>query len=311
LDNADMSKRRFFSLGRRHAATLGLLAALAAEPAAAQLALPGAVAPSSEGSVAEGVQPGAAVKKKRHVGGESGADAGAGPAVAPKPPSEDTIAGKPLYLDGTRSAIEFTRAGGDTKIAKLTLVGDRISKSGESCKVEAPAASLKLSVKEGDPGVRRYQVDYAACSFSFDVLDGAVLVMADNGACSITASDCRVDPNGLWGMGNAEFDPKNAKDMLSRRARVEKTVRADFRSLYQRNQKDKSLRSLLVREQAGFSAQREEICRNYTQEADFGYCALRVTEAHALKLGTELAHGVKRPANLAAEEPKKVKRIGR
>jgi hypothetical protein len=302
------------------ALAFGVGAGFGPTPAKAQLALPGAVAPSEEGAIAEGVhtgggQSGATGAKKKRVahtgGGGADPDAAAGAAVAPKPPSEDMIAGKPLYLDGSRSSIEFTRFAGETRISKLTLMGDRISKSGETCRVEAPAASLKLVQRDGDQGVRRYLVDYPACPFSFDVLDGAVLVSAEHGACSIAASDCRIDPNGLWGQGNAEFDPKNAKDMLSRRARVEKTIRADFKTLYAKNKKDKPLRSLLVREQAGFSARREEICRNYAQEADFGYCALRVTEAHALKLGTELAEGVKRPPDLPLEEPRKKGRIGK
>jgi hypothetical protein len=301
---------RSIRLLRRFVAGAALAALVVSCPAArAQLALPGAAAPSVEGTVApEAQSEETAIRKRRAASG----DGAAGPAVAPKPPSEDSIAGKPLYLDGNRGALAFERAGGETRLAKLTLAGDRISRSGESCTVEAPAATVKLVPRDGDPGVRRYHVDYADCPFSFDVLDGAVLIAAEKGACSIAAADCRVDPNGLWGMGAAEFDPKNAKEMLNLRARVEKTIHADFRALYDKNKKDRALRAYLVREQAGFSAQRGEICRNYAQEADFGYCALRVTEARALKLGTQLAKGVKLPAGLAQQEPPvKEKRIGR
>ncbi len=297
-------------LSRSAAARLALAAFLGLCPAArAQLALPGAAAPADEGAVApEAQSEETAVRKRRAASGEGAA----GPAVAPKPPSEDSIAGKPLYLDGNRGALQFDRAGGETRLVKLTLAGDRMSRSGESCSVEAPAAKLKLVARDGEPGLRRYQLDYPDCPFSLDVLDGAVLVSTEKGACSIAASDCRVDPNGLWGMGAAEFDPKNAKEMLNLRARVEKTIHADFRALYDKNKKDRPMRAYLVREQAGFSAQREEICHNYAQEADFGYCALRVTEARALKLGTELAKGVKLPAGLAQQDPpKKEKRIGR
>jgi hypothetical protein len=294
---ADMSNRWFLRPIWRCAAICALLAAATPPDAAkAQLALPGAVAPSTEGSVAEGVT--SLGPKKKRIGGEDGV---AGPAIAPKPPGEDSIAGKPLYLDGVRSVAEFQRSGGETRLSRLTLVGDRISRSGETCRVEATEDSLKLTARESQDGLRRYQVQYSACPFSFEVLEGAVLVTKESGACAMIEADCRVDPNGLWGMGESEFDPKTAKDMLSRRARVEKTLRADFRALYEKVNKDKALRRILLEEQAGFSARREEICRNYAQEADFGYCALRVTEAHALKLGTELAKGVKRPADLAAE----------
>jgi len=291
-------------------AGVALAALLGACPAArAQLALPGAAAPSDAGAVApEAQSEETAVRKRRAAAGEGEA----GPAVAPKPPSEDSIAEKPLFLDGSRGRMEFQRTAGETRLVKLTLAGDRLSRSGESCSVEAPAAQLKLAPRDGDAGVRRYLVNFTDCPFSLDVLDGAVLVSTEKGACTIAASDCRVDPNGLWGMGGAEFDPKNAKDMLNMRARVEKTVRADFRALYDKNKKDRPLRAYLVREQAGFSSRREEICRNYAQEADFGYCALRVTEARALKLGTEVAKGVKLPAGLAQQEPPaKEKRIGK
>jgi hypothetical protein len=300
---------RSIPLLRSSATGVALAAFFGLCPAHAQLALPGAAAPSDEGAVApEAQSEETAARRRRAAAGEGEA----GPAVAPKPPSEDSIAEKPLLLDGSRGRIEFQRIGGETRLIKLTLAGDRISRSGESCSVEAPAAQLKLGARDGDPGMRRYQVDYPDCPFSFDVLDGAVLVATEKGACSIAASDCRIDPNGLWGMSAAEFDPKNAKDMLNRRARVEKTIHADFRALYDKNKKDRPLRAYLVREQAGFSARREEICHNYAQEADYGYCALRVTEARALKLGTQLAKGVKLPQGAASQEPPtKEKRIGK
>ena len=291
-------------------AGVALAALLGAGPEArAQLALPGAAAPSDAGAVApEAQSEETAVRKRRAAAGEGEA----GSAVAPKPPSEDSIAEKPLFLDGSRGRMEFQRSAGETRLVKLTLAGDRLSRSGESCNVEAPAAELKLAPRDGDAGVRRYRVDFTDCPFNLDVLDGAVLVSTEKGACTIATADCRVDPTGLWGMGAAEFDPKNAKDMLNMRARVEKTVRADFRALYDKNKKDRPLRAYLVREQAGFSSKREEICRNYVQEADFGYCALRVTEARALKLGTEVAKGVKLPQGVALQEPPvKEKRIGK
>ena len=100
--------------------------------------------------------------------------------------------------------------------------------------------------------------------------------------------------SGAW--GPSEFDPKRAGDMLTMRARIDQTVRNDFKALYDKIKSEKAQRKELVREQAGFSARREEICRSYVQEADFGYCALRVTEARALALGTQLASGFKKTA---------------
>jgi len=267
----------------------------ASSPADAQLALPGAVAPTPEGTV---TSPAAKPRKKRVNSGEMGE--ARGPAIMPKAPSEDTIIGKSLKLDGTASAVEFARAGADLQVTKLTLSGDRLSRSGEECRVDVAGMPLKLSPRGSGSGLRRYQIDFPACSFTFDVLEGAILVTNEGKACEIKEADCRADPEGLWGLSEAEFDPKKASDMLGARARVEKTVRGNFRALYDRNKKDKPVRSFVVREQAGFSSWREEVCRSYAKESEFGYCALRLTEARAIALGAQLATGVKLPPEVEA-----------
>ncbi len=288
---------------------LAPLLAMLTGPAHAQFALPGAVAPAEEGSVAVSEEKPKPAQRKRP---KAPGDGAAGPAMAPKPPSEDNATGKPLWLDGSRSLIELQRSGGELQVAKLTLSGDRITRSGEACRVDVAGMPLKLTSRENESGLRHYEVEFPACPFAFDVLDGAILVVNEGGACELKAADCRADPNGLWGVPGAELtDPKRATEMLNQRARVEKTVRADFHSLYAKNKKDKIVRKLLVREQAGFSSRREEICRNYAQESDFGYCALRVTEARALTLGTQLAKGVKLPANVAAEDEPAPRKRGR
>jgi hypothetical protein len=301
-----MSKRSLRNPTRRGGALSGgfalAVAALllrSAFPAAAQMALPGAVAPTPAGAVAapNGDKP---ARKRPRADGE---DANArGPAIAPKPPSEDSIAGKTLHLDGMRSTIEFQRVNGQTQVSKLTLAGDRMTRSGESCRIDVSGTPLRLTPRDSDAGLARYQVDFPACPFTLDVLDGAVLITNEGKACELKQADCRTDPAGLWGMGETEFDPKKSKEMLGMRARVEKTMRADFRRLYDRNKADRPLRNLVVREQAGFSSRREEICRGYAQEAEFGYCALRVTEARAITLGTQIAKGVKRPPDLDAQD---------
>ena len=93
-------------------------------------------------------------------------------------------------------------------------------------------------------------------------------------------------------MSADEIDPKKGEEMLGARARVEKTVRSTFRALYDQNKKEKAIRNFIVKEQAGFSSWREEVCRSYAREPDFGYCALRLTEARAIALGAQLAAGV-------------------
>lgn len=262
-----------------------VLAAAPAPYANAQMALPGAVAPTPAGTMTSS-------KPKNYAGGMGEARV---KAVMPKAPSEDTILNKTLKLNGAGSEIQITRAGTDLQVGKLVFVGDRLSRSGEQCRYEAPGAPLKLSTKESGAGLRRYQVDFPGCAFSFDVLDGAILATNDGKICEIKSADCRIDPDGLWGMAETDFDPKTAGDMLGARAKVEQTVRSNFRALYDRNKADKALRAFVVREQANFSSWREEVCRSYAKESDFGYCALRLTEARVISLGAQLASGIKQP----------------
>jgi hypothetical protein len=101
-----------------------LLSALPATTGAiAQMALPGAVAPAPAGSVAAPVEPGAKPKPRAAV-----------TPVAPKLPSEETIVGRILYQDGeARGSIELQRRGGALEVARLSLVGDRLTRSGETC----------------------------------------------------------------------------------------------------------------------------------------------------------------------------------
>ncbi|WP_244613478.1 hypothetical protein [Methylosinus sp. Ce-a6] len=265
------------------------LALAAASGAVAQMALPGAIAPAPAGSVAAPADTFRAKPK-------------AVAPVAPKLPSEDSILGRILHQDGeARGSIELQRRGGALEVARLSLVGDRLTRSGETCRIEV-SEPLQLTPRESESGLHRYQVEFPACPFGFDALDGAILVSSDGRACELKQADCRADPNGLWGMGGDDFDPKRAEEMLTMRARIEQTVRNDFKALYDGIKSDKAQRKELVREQAGFSARREEICRSYVQEADFGYCALRVTEARALALGTMLAKGFKNTAEAGAKK---------
>lgn len=271
-------------------------ALIATGDAHAQMALPGAVAPTPAGAIAS------TGASKKNVGGMGEARV---KAVMPKAPADDAIIGKTLKHDGAGSEIQIVRSGTDLQVARLVFAGDRLSRSGEQCKFETPGAPLRLTTRESVSGLRRYQVDLPGCAFSFDVLDGAILASNEGKACEFRQADCRADPEGLWGMGETDFDPKTAGEMLESRARVEKTVRSNYRALYDRNKGDKPVRAFVVREQAGFSSWREEICRSYARESDFGYCALRLTEARVILLGAQLASGVKLPESAAVAPAEK------
>ena len=258
------------------ALSIALAFGLAAAPALAQLQLPGALGqPAPAGTVA----PPPEAPKER-----------------PKPPilhapSEDAVVGRTLLRNGSTGTLVIERAGKDLRVQKLALTGDQISKPNEHCRVEVSGMPLPLA-SEGKPaGLSRYKVGLEICPFSFDVLDGAVLVLVSNGGktCEFKAADCQVDPAGLWGPRASEFGPDRIKEFERERAHAETTVRADFRALLAAAGKDKQQTKAIAAEQAGFSSEREEKCRSYAGEDVHGFCALRVTEARAIALGARLA----------------------
>ncbi len=278
--SSDSKQHRFAAL-----AVLALASSLQAAPAFAQLQLPGALGqPTPAGTTAAPAVP-AAPKEK------------------PKPPilrapSEDAVVGRTLLRNGTTGTLTLERAGKDLRVQKLALTGDQISKPNEHCRVEVSGMPLSLT-SEGKPaGLSRYKVALDVCPFSFDILDGAVLASHSGKTCEFKATDCAVDPAGLWGPRATEIGPERTKEFERARARAETTVRADFRALLV-GVKDKQQIKALAGEQAGFSSEREEKCRTYAGEDVHGFCALRFTEARAIALGARLVgpdEGKERPA---------------
>ncbi|GAC1335672.1 MAG: hypothetical protein NVSMB26_20740 [Beijerinckiaceae bacterium] len=244
-------------------------------PARAQLQLPGGIGqPAPAGTVATPAEGQPAREKPK-------------PPIL-RAPSEDAIIGRNLARNGATGLIVFERAGKDIRVQKLALTGEQISKPGEICRVEVAGTPLPL-VAEGKPaGLSRYKLALDICPFSFDVLDGAVLVSHSGKTCAFTAADCQVDPAGLWGPRPSEFGPERTKEFERARIRAESTVRADFRAMLA-GTKDKQAIKAIASEQAGFSSDREEKCRTYAGEDAHGYCSLRFTEARAIALGARLA----------------------
>ena len=164
----------------------------------AQLLLPGATGGQPSGGAASAAGSGAAVPAAK-----------AKPVIL-RPPSEVSLVGRDLYRDGSAGGMSFARGSGkdkdkDLTITRLQLKGELISKPGEQCQVDVAAATPIATRFVGKPaGLSRYAAMIEACPFSFDVLDGAVLVV-DAGqpdgpkTCDWKAADCRVDPTGLWG----------------------------------------------------------------------------------------------------------------
>ncbi|MBV9635629.1 MAG: hypothetical protein JOZ40_13470 [Methylobacteriaceae bacterium] len=257
-----------------------LLVATAAEPAAAQLVLPGAATPSPVGT-----------KHRPHTAGLGAVDASGKPLPKIMPirvPSDDTLIGRPLWLNGATGQITFARKDKALVVAGLQLSGDKTSKPGEACKVDVkPPVPMSLKPLGNPAGVARYQLDLDTCPFTFDVLDGAILVPKETQACAFKADDCQVNPAGLWGPAGADFGADKIKDIERGRAGAEAAERDAFRALEARTS-DKAEIKKIAADQAAFSSEREETCRSYARESQHGFCATRFTEARVAAMQAAL-----------------------
>jgi hypothetical protein len=245
-----------------------LLAALAAAPVRAQLALPGAATPSPVGSIETPHKPRP----------PKGAAAVATPTVG-----SASLVGLPLMLDGSRGLLQFSAAGKSLRLDRLIFDGEAISDPRKECRIKVVSGTPIEAKDLGRPdGLSRFAADIPACPFEFDVLEGAVLAPARPSACIFAEADCKVDPSGLWGEAGAKLATQ-AKTLESARARAESMMVANFKALSARL-KDRDKVVTLAREQAAFSSTREETCRAYAQEAIHSFCATRLTEARAAML---------------------------
>jgi hypothetical protein len=278
----------------RHIWFIAVLAAFFIEaPARAQLLLPGAVQ-SSPAAGNTGQNPG-----------------GAGPGKAKpatlKPPPEATIFGQELARDGFAGTIAFESAPGKgVEIIRLSLAGEEISHPGEPCRVDVVSDTPIPTKFTGRPnGVSHYEVEIAACPFSFDVLDGAVMVTRVPPTCDFPAADCRAAAAGLWGPPGTSFAPDRIKELERERGHAESVMRTEFRALLTNAGKDKDAIKRIAGEQAGFSSERDVTCRNYVGEDVHGFCALRITQARALALQAAFEeHAHPRPKGAKTVEKK-------
>ncbi|WP_156898273.1 hypothetical protein [Methylocapsa acidiphila] len=257
----------------RHVFPAAILALISVSSLArAQLMLPGALQAPPAGSETPGSDRGAAPAPPKPIG--------------LKPPTDASVIGRDLLRDGSSGLIAFQRgAAKDLQITHLVLAGAAISSPSEDCRVEVVAATPIEAKFIGLPnGLARYEVAVEACPFSLELLDGAVLVAREQGACDFAAADCRADPAGFWGPAAESIDAAQIKQLERARGQAEANMRANFRVLLKSAGKDKAAIKRIAGEQAGFSSQREMICRNYRQEDAHGFCALRMTQARALAL---------------------------
>jgi hypothetical protein len=268
------------------------------EPGMAQVALPGAVAPTPEGAEAPAESPAAPApaKPRRHAIDPAGLPAA--PAAPAKVLPAASLAGQTLLRNGDGSEITFALHDKALVVTHLALMGR--SDDGSDCRIDV--ADLPLTVRdEGQPaGMARIGIPVSACPISFDVLEGAALETGDQASCSFQTTHCTVDPTGLWGPAAASLTPERDKAIERQRTEAEAVVRTSFKRLTS-STKDRPAIMEFAREQAQFSSTREEICRSYAGEVKHGFCSTRVTEARAAALRTK--------ADLAAIEKDKRKKL--
>lgn len=255
-------------------------------PARAQLLLPGATSQAQP--------PAAAQASPSPAPAPAPAPPNKPKPAPPKPPPIKSILGRELSLNGSEGAIRFQAAPrkGDREIeiTKLSLAGEETTDSPGPCLVNVVTEEPIRAKFAGRPnGLSRFDVDIKACPFSFEILDGAILVSRTPPACEFAAAQCRANLAGLWGPPGKSFGPDQAKRLEHERGRAETEMRNKFRALMAKAGKDKEAVKKIASEQAGFSSARETACRNYAGEDARGFCALRLTQARIAALQAALA----------------------
>ncbi|WP_158813574.1 hypothetical protein [Methylocapsa sp. S129] len=249
---------------KRPLAASALCMILAASPASAQLALPGAVAPNPAGTVEKVSRP----KRPPKV------------EAIYAPPGVETLVGRALLLNGASGQLQFSGRADALKIDRLTMLGEVISDSTRQCRIDVGGGTAIETRALGRPdGLLRFAVDIPACPFEFDVLDGAALVPPQLRACIFQEADCQASPSGLWGPAGASLATQ-AKPIEQARGRAEAVMVANYRALTTRLN-DPAKANDLARDQSRFSSDRQETCRDYSRESAHSFCATRLTEARA------------------------------
>jgi hypothetical protein len=192
-----------------------------------------------------------------------------------------------LVFNGTKGRLLIDRRDKTNLQVTLIAIGEKISKPGEACGIDLGAGRPLELITAGKPdGVPRYRVAVPACGMDLDFLDGAVLVSGPTAACPFPEGDCKIDARGLWGPAPAALESQ-MRAIESDRARADKAVRENFRALLARTQGKNEVKAVAA-EQAGFTSERETICREYSRESVHGFCAARFTELRATELSARV-----------------------
>ena len=235
--------------------------ALAAAPARAQLALPGAAPAAPAGA------PTAAPKPKKSTGGAKDKAAKAGN-VRPEVRARRRI--------DRRSPADAERRNGAPPDLRPRTTRCRSTSSASparACRTPPSAASSISSAKSrsrrpgaGRPdGLDRYEVDVPACPFAFDVVDGAVLVPVADHRLRVQGGRLPDQPERALGAGRRRRSRRTPRRSANAapRPRTPWLGRCTGSKIAPRDNPDAAN---LVREQSGFTGERDDICRDYVKE---------------------------------------------
>ncbi len=255
--------------------------------AQAQLTLPGA--PS--GGESSAPAPAAPKADAQKSGGQKGDAArsdktdkanNSGLASSPR-----AVADKPLRLNGRQGQILLSDRDKVLRIEKLSLAGEVISDPSRKCMIDIVGDAPIETKSLGKPdGLARYEAEIPACTFTFDLLDGAVLAPPQDRACVFQAADCQATPAGLWGPDPSTLH-SDVKTIGRQRLHADNAADRTLRAV-QAKLKGQPDADAITREDGDMAARRADVCHDYVQEANYAFCASRMAQARAAYLKARL-----------------------
>ncbi len=214
------------------------------------------------------------------------------PGSAPKPAAtlsiravaDDAIVGQTLLHQGRegRFVMERLRTGYGLR---FSAEGFQTASLLEPCGVSFGDQPVPLESLGRPAGLPRFKLQSSVCPIVFDVVNNGLIVVEPQAPCVIEAAQCRINPRGLWAPEGRSLVAL-AKELERERTRAEAQVREGFRLLSARAAQDDQ--RMIAREQASFSSEREQTCREFTREINHGFCAAKITEARAASLRARL-----------------------